>query len=98
MRDTSSGALGVNIALAHLAVPGLPFGGVGASGMGAYHGERSVELFSHTKSVLSMPTRPDTTVWVRPPFTALKQQVIARVAVPGRRRRRRRSPAAAAMR
>lgn len=87
VRDTSSGALGVNIALAHLAVPGLPFGGVGASGMGAYHGERSVELFSHTKSVLSMPTRPDTTVWVRPPFTALKQQVVARVAVPGRRRR-----------
>ncbi len=73
-------------------MPGLPFGGVGASGMGAYHGERSVELFSHAKSVLSMPTRPDTTVWVRPPFTALKQQVIARVAVPGRRRRRRRSP------
>ena len=76
-----------NVPLAHLAVPGLPFGGVGASGTGAYHGEHSVELFSHAKSVLSMPTRPDTTVWVRPPFTALKQQVIARVAVPGRRRR-----------
>lgn len=86
-RDTSSGALAFNVPLAHLAVPGLPFGGVGASGMGAYHGEHSVELFSHAKSVLAMPTRPDTTVWVRPPFTALKQQVIARVAVPGRRRR-----------
>ena len=88
VRDTSSGALGFNIPLAHLAVPGLPFGGVGPSGMGAYHGERSVELFSHAKAVLSLPTRPDTTVWVRPPFTALKQQVIARLAVPGRRRRR----------
>ena len=42
VRDTSSGALGFNIPLAHLAVPGLPFGGVGPSGMGAYHGERSV--------------------------------------------------------
>ena len=85
-RDTSSGALAFNVPLAHLAVPGLPFGGVGASGTGAYHGEHSVELFSHAKSVLSMPTRPDTTVWVRPPFTAVKQHVIARVAVPGRRR------------
>jgi aldehyde dehydrogenase (NAD+) len=86
-RDTSSGALAFNVPLAHLAVPGLPFGGVSASGTGAYHGEHSVELFSHAKSVLAMPTRPDTTVWVRPPFTALKQQVIARVAVPGRGRR-----------
>jgi aldehyde dehydrogenase (NAD+) len=86
LRDTSSGALGFNIPLAHLAVPGLPFGGVGASGMGAYHGERSVALFSHDKAVLSMPTRPDTTVWVRPPFTSLKEQVIARVAFPRRRR------------
>jgi aldehyde dehydrogenase (NAD+) len=88
VRDTSSGALGFNIPLAHLAVPGLPFGGVGASGTGAYHGERSVRLFSHDKAVLAMPTRPDTTVWVRPPFTAAKEQVIARFAVPGRRGRR----------
>jgi len=86
-REPSSGALAFNVPLAHLAVPGLPFGGVGASGTGAYHGEPSVELFSHAKSVLAMPTRPDTTVWVRPPFTALKQHVIARVAVLGRRRR-----------
>ena len=87
VRDTSSGALGFNIPLAHLAVPGLPFGGVGPSGMGAYHGERSVAVFSHDKAVLTLPTRPDTTVWVRPPFTSLKEQVIARLAVPGRRRR-----------
>ncbi|GAA2746203.1 aldehyde dehydrogenase family protein [Terrabacter aerolatus] len=86
MRDTSSGALAVNVPLAHLAVPDLPFGGVGASGMGAYHGERSVELFSHAKSVFALPTRPDTTVWVRPPFSAAKEQVIGRFAVPGRRR------------
>src|SRR6478672_11699534 len=53
VRDTSSGALGFNIPLAHLAVPGLPFGGVGPSGMGAYHGERSVAVFSHDKAVLT---------------------------------------------
>jgi aldehyde dehydrogenase (NAD+) len=88
VRDTTSGALGFNIPLAHLAVPGLPFGGVGASGMGAYHGERSVELFSHAKAVLALPARPDSTSWVRPPFTALKERVIDRVVVPGRRARR----------
>ncbi|MFM6849679.1 MAG: aldehyde dehydrogenase family protein [Terrabacter sp.] len=87
VRETSSGAIGFNIPLAHLAVPELPFGGVGASGMGAYHGERSVEIFSHAKAVLTMPTRPDTTAWIRPPFTRFKQQVIDRVVAPGRRRR-----------
>ncbi|MHA3836309.1 aldehyde dehydrogenase family protein [Terrabacter sp. AAH1] len=87
VRETSSGAIGFNIPLAHLAVPELPFGGVGASGMGAYHGERSVELFSHAKAVLTMPTRPDTTAWIRPPFTRFKEQVIDRVVSPGRRRR-----------
>ena len=87
VRETSSGAIGFNIPLAHLAVPELPFGGVGASGMGAYHGERSVELFSHAKAVLTMPTRPDTTAWIRPPFTRFKEQVIDRVVAPGRRGR-----------
>ncbi|MEW1952980.1 aldehyde dehydrogenase family protein [Terrabacter sp. NPDC080008] len=90
VRDTSSGALAFNVPLAHLAVPGLPFGGVGASGTGAYHGEHSLELFSHSKPVLTLPTRPDATVFVRPPFTALKEQVVSRVAFPGRRRRPRR--------
>lgn len=42
----------VNDTLMHLATPHLPFGGVGESGMGAYHGEHSFETFSHMKSVL----------------------------------------------
>lgn len=87
VRDTSSGALAFNVPLAHLAVPGLPFGGVGASGTGAYHGEHSVDLFSHSKAVLSLPTRPDGTVLVRPPFTSVKELVVRTVAFPGRRRR-----------
>jgi aldehyde dehydrogenase (NAD+) len=87
VRDTSSGAVGVNLPLAHLAVHGLPFGGVGPSGMGAYHGERSVTVFSHEKAVLEMPTSPDLTAIVRPPVTPLKQRVIDRLVSPGRRRR-----------
>ncbi|WP_083707163.1 aldehyde dehydrogenase family protein [Intrasporangium flavum] len=87
VRDTSSGALGVNLPLAHMAVHGLPFGGVGPSGSGAYHGERSVELFSHAKAVLETPTTPDTTAVVRPPFTPFKRRVIDRVVARGRRHR-----------
>ncbi len=87
VRDTSSGAIGVNIPLAHLAVPELPFGGVGMSGMGAYHGEFSVELFSHAKAVLRQPLRPDSTVVVRPPITSAKRRLIDRLVFPGSRRR-----------
>ena len=88
LRDTSSGALNFNVPLAHMAVPGLPFGGVGPSGMGTYHGERSIERFSHAKAVLTMPTRPDTVTVVRPPFTSLKERLIDLVVFPGRRRGR----------
>lgn len=42
----------INNAVAHLVDPDLPFGGVGESGMGAYHGHGSFELFSHRKSVM----------------------------------------------
>ncbi|MFT0846830.1 aldehyde dehydrogenase family protein [Actinomycetaceae bacterium L2_0104] len=57
---TSSGAVSVDIALAHVAARSLPFGGVGASGMGAYHGVYSWREFSHAKPVLRKPLRPDT--------------------------------------
>ena len=46
----------VNNALLHLANPELPFGGVGNSGMGSYHGKRSFEVMSHAKSILSTST------------------------------------------
>lgn len=50
--ETSSGGVCINDVVMHLAVPGLPFGGVGTSGMGAYHGRASFDTFSHRKSVL----------------------------------------------
>jgi aldehyde dehydrogenase (NAD+) len=86
VRDTSSGALGINVPLAQMSVGGLPFGGVGASGMGSYHGEASIEVFSHAKAVLDMPTRPDLLRFVYPPFTELKEQVIRRLIAPRRSR------------
>ncbi|WP_406002320.1 aldehyde dehydrogenase family protein [Streptomyces sp. NBC_00829] len=53
--ETSSGGLGFGLPLAHLTVSDLPFGGVGESGMGNYHGRYSIETFSHRKAVLDKP-------------------------------------------
>ncbi|MFF6952914.1 aldehyde dehydrogenase family protein [Streptomyces iakyrus] len=55
--ETSSGGLGHGLPLAHLTVSDLPFGGVGESGMGNYHGRYSIETFSHRKAVLEKPLR-----------------------------------------
>ncbi|MGI5424242.1 aldehyde dehydrogenase family protein [Streptomyces sp. CA-179760] len=55
--ETSSGGLGHGLPLAHLTVSDLPFGGVGESGMGNYHGRYSLETFSHRKAVLDKPLR-----------------------------------------
>jgi len=50
--DTSSGSMVMNDAVVHLSVETLPFGGVGESGMGNYHGRYTFLTFSHEKSVL----------------------------------------------
>ncbi|MFB2581848.1 aldehyde dehydrogenase family protein [Herbiconiux sp. P15] len=76
LTETSSGAVGIGVPVAHLTVPGLPFGGVGESGMGSYHGRRSVETFSHEKAVLHKRLAPDTLRLVYPPFTEKKDGFI----------------------
>ncbi|GHF71051.1 aldehyde dehydrogenase [Kitasatospora xanthocidica] len=53
--ETSSGALTFGLPVSHLAMPELPFGGVGESGMGRYHGEYSIDTFSHLKAVVDKP-------------------------------------------
>ncbi|MAL18243.1 MAG: aldehyde dehydrogenase family protein [Balneola sp.] len=52
LEKCSFGGGAINDTLAHLGNHNLPFGGVGSSGMGAYHGKRSFETFSHTKSIM----------------------------------------------
>lgn len=74
LTETSSGAVGFGVPAAHLAVGGLPFGGVGESGMGAYHGERSLRAFSHEKAVLSKGLAPDTLALIYPPYTEGKDR------------------------
>jgi aldehyde dehydrogenase (NAD+) len=52
LTETTSGGAVVNDCITHLANANLPFGGVGKSGMGSYHGKKSFESFSHIKSVI----------------------------------------------
>jgi aldehyde dehydrogenase (NAD+) len=52
LKEFSFGGGCINDTVIHMANPHLPFGGVGASGMGQYHGQKSFELFSHQKSIL----------------------------------------------
>ena len=59
MREISFGGGCVNDTILHLATPYMPFGGVGESGMGAYHGKYSFDTFSHHKSVLKRWAKPD---------------------------------------
>jgi aldehyde dehydrogenase (NAD+) len=57
--QTSSGGACINDCVTHLAPPELPFGGVGPSGMGAYHGQATFDTFTHKKSVLDKATKLD---------------------------------------
>jgi len=75
--ETSSGGACVNATMYHVAVPTLPFGGVGPSGMGAYHGRSTFETFSHAKSVLRKGVRPDPAL-AYPPYTSTKDRLIRR--------------------
>ena len=71
LSGTSAGGTVLNHVWLHLSVPELPFGGVGESGMGAYHGRQSFETFSHRRSVLKKPTLPDPPI-LFPPYSARK--------------------------
>ena len=59
IRRTSSGGACINDTLMHVVNEHIPFGGVGNSGMGSYHGRRTFEAFSHERSIVVTPCRPD---------------------------------------
>jgi len=67
LRQTVSGGVSVNETLMHILVDDLPFGGIGASGMGAYHGLAGFETFSHRKGVF-VQGRFSAARFLRPPF------------------------------
>jgi aldehyde dehydrogenase (NAD+) len=76
---TSAGGVTVNAAIWHLGNPNLPFGGVGESGMGAYHGKHGFDVMSHMKPVLKKSTKADPSIGY-PPYTKLKKALIKRFA------------------
>ncbi|OBK14161.1 aldehyde dehydrogenase family protein [Mycobacterium asiaticum] len=69
IKEVSAGGMLVNHLAFQVSTAKLPFGGVGHSGMGAYHGKWGFEEFSHRKSVLTKPTRPDFSAMIYPPYT-----------------------------
>ncbi|MGZ4588367.1 MAG: aldehyde dehydrogenase family protein, partial [Mycobacteriaceae bacterium] len=78
LSEISSGAAVVNHVGMHVLAPQLPFGGVGPSGMGAYHGKWGFEAFSHRKSVLTKPFSPDLKL-LYPPYTDKALKLLRRL-------------------
>ncbi|MGH9049966.1 MAG: aldehyde dehydrogenase family protein [Acidimicrobiia bacterium] len=78
LTGTTSGGVGVNATVLQTAVPDLPFGGVGGSGMGAYHGRAGFETFSHRKAVLAKSTRIDPRL-AYPPYSRRKERWLRRL-------------------
>ena len=67
----------INHTVLHVGVGTLPFGGVGASGMGVYHGRAGFDTFSHRKPILNKPLRPDPPV-MYPPYKSWKYKLLRR--------------------
>lgn len=65
----------INHCLLHFGNPELPFGGVGTSGMGRYHGKRSFDLFSHHKGIVSAGWLPEPGIQY-PPYSGWKERVL----------------------
>ena len=72
---TTSGGVSVNDVVMHVSMEDLPFGGVGPSGMGAYHGIDGFKTFSHAKAVFQQASR-DLTAMMRPPYGAAIQKML----------------------
>ena len=72
---TTSGGVCVNGTLMHISNPHLPFGGVGESGMGAYHGKFGFDTFSHRRAVHSRSTKLDPAL-MYPPYTRKKEKLL----------------------
>jgi aldehyde dehydrogenase (NAD+) len=75
---TSAGGSTINHVWMHVGVPSLPFGGVGESGMGVYHGKYSFDTFSHRRAVLRKPNLSEPPI-VYPPYAPWKLKWLKRM-------------------
>ncbi|MDD4295163.1 MAG: aldehyde dehydrogenase [Candidatus Omnitrophica bacterium] len=71
---TSSGGVCINDTIVHVISPNMPFGGVGASGMGAYRGKKTFDTFTHYKSILKQITLFDLP-FRYPPYTKIGEKI-----------------------
>lgn len=80
MEQTHSGGVGLNETLLHVAVCDLPFGGIGPSGMGHYHGHEGFLTFSKAKAVLRKP-RFNATRVLYPPYGSAMQKLLRKLLI-----------------
>ena len=75
---THSGHFGINQVLTHVAQDDLPFGGIGASGMGKYHGKEGFFSFSHERSMMSNPVSPKlySLKFILPPYNKAAHKLL----------------------
>ena len=84
IENTRSGGITINDVFLHATVDSLPFGGVGASGMGSYHGKAGFDTFSHQKPILQVRGLFGTSLLkgtqaVRPPYGKKVEQLLRRL-------------------
>ncbi len=79
LSETTSGGVAVNDVLMQVMNGELPFGGVGESGQGAYHGKAGFETFSHAKAVYHRPSYFRDPPLLRPPYTGLKAKIMRKI-------------------
>ena len=75
LQHTVSGGVTVNDTVYHFAQEELPFGGIGASGMGSYHGRDGFNTFSHAKGIF-LQSRLTPTSLLTPPYDAWFQRIL----------------------
>jgi len=84
LEETRSGGVTINDVLLHATVESLPFGGVGASGMGSYHGKAGFDTFSHQKPILEVRGLLGTSLLkgtkpAHPPYSKKTERLIKRL-------------------
>ena len=77
---TTSGGVCINGTLLHISNPNLPFGGIGESGMGAYHGKFGFDTFSHARGIHVRSTKLDPAM-LYPPYTKGKERLVRKAFV-----------------
>lgn len=76
LQRTQSGSAGINDTVIQIASPYLPYGGVGSSGLGRYHGRRSFETFSNIRSIIVKSNLLDISLRY-PPYNKFKEKIIS---------------------